>query len=124
MSTVIGCWPASDMEAGEGEDCDSGGGEERAGGVIGEDDTITDDGEEALFGDGAAALESIIKMLGKFNVSVGRCVSMGVREGEVEGGMRALSSSSCCWPPNRLSCTCLHASVRNAGTADEETGGA
>ena len=37
-----------------------------------EDDTITDDGEDALFGDGAAALESIIKMLGKFNVRVGR----------------------------------------------------
>ena len=73
MSTVIGCWPASDMEAGEGEDRGRGGGEERAGGVIGEvDDTITDDGEEALFGDGVAALESIIKMLGKFNVSVGR----------------------------------------------------
>ena len=74
MSTVIGCWPASDMEAGEGEERGRGGGEDLAGGEIGEeeDDTITDDEEEALVGDGAAALESIIKMLGKFNVRVGR----------------------------------------------------
>ena len=118
------------MEAGEGEEVGRGGGEDLAGGEIGveeEEETITEEGEEELFGEGAEALGSIIKMLGKFKVRVGRCVSMGVREGDVEGGIRALSSSSCCWPPSRLSCTWRHLSVRTTAVEDvdeaDDTGG-